>query len=102
MSHDVIFDELAYWYSLTSPTPEDSIPNTKHEASEAKPILEEEKINTLEENLILFRITRPNEEQIDMPASDEDSAMQSSWWKPRKRLTRKEKGKKKISETWKL
>ena len=98
MSRDVLFDELASWYSLLSPTPEDFIPIIEDEASEAELIQEEEEIETLEEGPISFRVSGPNEEQIDMSASDEDSVMQSLWWKPRKRLIRSAKGKKKTSK----
>ena len=57
---------------LSSPTPKDSIPITEDEVSEAKPIKEEEEIDTLEEILISFTLSGANEEQIDMPMRGED------------------------------
>ena len=72
MSRNVVFDKLESWYSLPSRTLEDSIPITEDESSEAVVILEEEEIDTLEKSLISFRLSGPNEEQIDMPMRGED------------------------------
>ena len=49
------------WYSLPSPTLGDSILLVEDEASEAHTILEEEQIDTLEESLISFQLSGPNE-----------------------------------------
>ena len=64
VSHDVLFDESASWYSLPSSTIDNSIPITKDEASGAEIIQEdeEEDIGTLEESLISFHSSGPNEE----------------------------------------
>ena len=67
-----MFDESEFWYSPLSLTPDNSIPITEDEASEAELILEEEEIDTLEESLISFRLSGPNEEQIDIVVSHED------------------------------
>ena len=57
-----MFNESSIWYQpLTNLTPMDSIPNFEDEASEAAPLVEED-INTLEESLISFRLSEPNEE----------------------------------------
>ena len=72
MSRNVVFDKLESWYSLPSRTLEDSIPITEDESSEAEVILEEEEIDTLEKSLISFRLSGPNEEQIDIVVSHED------------------------------
>ena len=91
------------WYLPPSPTPINSIPDSKDEASEADIPLNEE-ISTLEESLISFRLSGPNEglsrkgQPDDEPASSEVSVMQSLHQKPRRWLTRKEKGKMKMPE----
>ena len=104
VSRDVIFDESVSWYSPLSPTPDDSMLVVEDEATEAKMILEEEEIITLEESPISFQLTGLHDEldhegqPIEMLVSDEDSFVQSPRRKPRKRLTCKEKGKKKMSK----
>ena len=104
MSRDVVFDESSLWYSLLPLTPNDSVPIIEDESSESQLTLEEEKIDTLEKILISFWLSGLNDEldrdgqPIDMSASEEDSIVQSPWWKPRKWLTHKEKGKKRMSE----
>ena len=96
VSRDVVFDESESWYSLPFSTPADSIPITKDEANETEPILEEEKIDTLGESLIPFRLSGPNEEQFDMSLSDEDS---SPRWKSRNGLPSKRKGRRRCQST---
>ena len=65
---------------------------------------EEEDTDTLEESPISFQLSRPNErlsrndQSGEESASSGDSTMHSPCWKPRRRLTRKEKGKKKMPE----
>ena len=60
---------------------------------------DERKIGALEESPISFQLSGPNERlrRHDQPdeesASSEDSVVQSQHKKPRRRLTRKEKGK---------
>ena len=68
VSCDVVFDKSKSWYSLPSPTPDDPIPITKDEASEAEMIREEEEedVGTLEESPISFRLSGPNEELVGM------------------------------------
>ena len=53
---------MASWYSLPTPTPdEDPIP--EDEASEPEEVqVEDEDFGTLEESLISFRLSGPNEE----------------------------------------
>ena len=84
MSRDVLFDELASWYSLLSPTPEDFIPIIEDEAIKPNMIREEEEgFRTLEESLISFWLSGPNERLSQYDQSDEepmssgDSAMHS-------------------------
>ena len=66
--------------------------------------LEEEETRALEESPIPFRLSGPNERLSQHEQSDEDlknsgdSAVQSPRPKPRRRLTHKEKGKKKKPE----
>ena len=94
MSRDVLFDKSKSWYSLLSSTPENSIPIVEDEVGEAKMISEEEEIDTLEESLISFRLSRPNEEldcdgqPIDMLTRGKDSTVQSPQRKGRRRCLR--------------
>ena len=81
----------------------DSNPSIDDEVSEAEMPPDEPEIRTCEESPISFRLSglngglsryaQPDEE----PASSGDSAVHSPCTKPRRRLTRKEKGKKKVS-----
>ena len=77
------FDESTYWYASLTSTP-DSIPITEDEANEPEMIREEEEgFRTLEESLISFRLSGPNERLSQYDQSDEepmssgDSAMHS-------------------------
>mgnify|MGYP006889253426 FL=1 len=64
----------------------------------------EEEIGTQEESLISFWLSGPieepsqNDRSIEKTTSDEDSAMRSPRMKPKRRLTHKEKGKRKMLE----
>ena len=74
------------------------------ESNEADVPLDEREIGTHEENPISFQLRGPNGRLIRFDqfeqesASSGDSAMHSTRRKPGRRLTRKEKGKKKVSD----
>ena len=95
-----MFDESTSWYLL--PTLDlTSNPSSDDEANEAEVPSDEGEIRTLKESPISFplsglngRLSRFEEEQ----ASSGDSAVHSPRKKPRRQLTRKEKGKKKMPE----
>ena len=72
VNHDVFFDESTSLYSLPSPTPEDSKPIVGVEASAAGP-LNEEDIGALEESLISFRLSGPNEKPSQNNQLDDES-----------------------------
>ena len=65
---------------------------------------DERETETLEESPVSFRLSGPNErlsrfdQSDEEPTSSGDSAVHSPCKKPRRRLTRKEKGKKTMSE----
>ena len=67
-------------------------------------LADEEEIGALDESLISFRLSGPNEGLSPNDLSDEEptssgsSTVLSTHKKPRTRFTRKEKGKKKMSE----
>ena len=61
VSQDVLFDESASWYLSPFSTPIHSILNSKDEASEAEMPLNGEEIRALEESLISFWLSVPNE-----------------------------------------
>ena len=92
------------WYLPSPPTPEDSISSSKDEASEAEMPPDEREIGALEESPISSRLSGPNErlsrfDQLDEESeSSADSIVLSPCRKPRRRLTRKEKGKKYMPE----
>ena len=85
------------------PTPEDSNSSSEDEVSEAEMTPDEHEIGALEENPISFRLSGPNErlsrfdQSDEKPVSSGDAAVHSSRRKLRGRLTRNEKGKKKMS-----
>ena len=66
---------------------------------------DEPEIGTREESPISFRLSGPNgrlsqfDQSDEEPASSGDSVVHSSRKKPRRRLTPKEKGKKKVSDS---
>ena len=104
VNRDVVFNESKVLVFSSISDPEDSIPIIEDKNNEAELIPEEEGIDTLKESLISFWLSGLNDEldrdgqPIDMSASEEDSIVQSPWWKPRKRLTGKEKGNNKMPE----
>ena len=104
VSRNVVFDESTSWY--LPPTPAlDSNPSSDEEVIEDKMPPDEPKIGTHKESLISFRLSGPNGRlswfgQSDKePASSGDSAMHSPRKKSRRWLTRKVKGKKKVSDS---
>ena len=104
MSSDVVFDESTSWYLPPTPNPDSNL-SSDDEVSEAEKPLDEPEIGTREESPILFRLSGPNgrlsryDQSDEEPASSGDSAVHSPRRKPRRRLTRKEKGKKKVSDS---
>jgi hypothetical protein len=103
VSRDVVFDEDASWY-LPSIPPPDSNWSSDEDVSEAEVPREEPEIGTRPESPISVPLSGPCEglgrfdQSNDEPASSGDSAVHSQRRKPRRRFTRKEKGKKKVSE----
>ena len=101
VSCDVEFDESTSWYLPSPLTSEDSSPILEEEASEAEMPRDEGDIRALQESLILFRLSGLNERQGRRNQSDTetessgDSALHSPCRKPRRRLTCKQKGKRK-------
>ena len=77
MSQDVVFDEFVLWYLPSTPTPNSNL-ITEDAASEPETNREEEDevgdFGILEEGLILFRMSGPNESPIRNDQSDEDLA----------------------------
>ena len=88
------------------PTPtSDPDPMPEDEASEPEPAqVEDDEAGTQEESSELFRLSGPNErlgqsdQSDDETASSGDSVVVSPRKEPRRRFTRKEKGKKKMPE----
>ena len=99
-----MFDECTLWYLPSPLVPNDLIPNSEEEVSEAELPLHNEEIRALRESLISFRLSGPNEElsRDDQPFEDPTSSGDSVMLFPRKEsrspFTRKEKGTKKMSE----
>ena len=60
VSRDVVFDKTASWYLPSTRTP-NSIPISEDEVSKAKIPLDKGDIGSLEESLISFRLSGPNE-----------------------------------------
>ena len=79
MSHNVVVDESASWYSL--PILDDSMLITETEISEVEMMVKEEEIDTPDESPVSFRLSGPNEET----ASSEESVVQSPPQKLRRR-----------------
>mgnify|MGYP007129910000 CR=1 FL=1 len=96
-----MFDESASW-NLPPTLDLNSNPSSEDEVSEAEMPPDERETETLEESPVSFRLSGPNErpsrfnQSDEEPASSGDSAMQSPRRKPRRQLTCKEKGKKKM------
>ena len=103
VSRDVMFDESASWYIPSTPDL-NSNPSSKDAVSKAEMPPDEHEIGALEESRISFRLSGPNERLSRFDQSDEESAssvdsvVHSPRRKPRRWLTRKEKGKKKMPE----
>ena len=104
MSQDAEFDESTSWYSLPTLTT-DSDPMPKDEASEPEPAqVENDEARTKEESPESFRLSGPNDRLSQLDQSDDetasggDSVVLSPRKEPRRRFTRKEKGKKKMPE----
>ena len=104
MSCDVVFDESASWY--LPPTPDLNYnPRSDDEFSEAEMPSDKPEIRTHEESLISFQLSGPNGQLSRFDQSDEerassgDSAVHCPRRKSRRQLTRKEKGKKKLSDS---
>ena len=104
VSRDVVFDESASWYFPSSTNLDNSIPISEDEVNEAEMPLKGEEIRALEESPISFRLSGPNErlsrhdQSDEQSASSGDSIVHSPQPKSWRWLTRKEKGKKKMSE----
>ena len=79
-------------------------PSFDNEVSEAEMPPDEREIGTREESPITFRLSGPNgrlsrfDQSDEDPASSGDSDVHSPCKKLRRRLTHKEKGKKKVSD----
>ena len=103
VSHDVVFDESASW-NLPPTLDLNSNPSSEDEVSEAEMPPDERETETLEESPVSFRLSGANErlsrfdQSNEESASSGDSVVHSPRRKPRRRLTRKEKGKKKMLE----
>ena len=104
VSRDVVFDESKSWY--LPPTPElHSNLSSDDEVSEAELPPDEPEIETREESLISLRLSGPSgrlsryDQSDEEPASSGDSVVHSPRRKPRRWLTRKEKAKKKVSDS---
>ena len=103
VSRDVVFDESASWY--LPPTPDlNSNPSSEDEVSKDEMPPDEREVETLEESLISFRLSGLNERLSWVDQSDEESASSGDSVvhfprrKPKRWLTRKEKGKKKMPD----
>jgi hypothetical protein len=99
-----VFDESASWYLPATPQP-DSNPSSDEEVSEAEMPQDDPKIGTRPESPISVPLSVPSEglgrfnQSDDEPASSGDSAVHSPRKKPSRRFTRKEKGKRKVSDS---
>ena len=60
VSRDVVFNESMSWHLPSPPTPDDSIPISDEEVSEAEMPWDEGDIRALEESLISFLLSRLN------------------------------------------
>jgi hypothetical protein len=104
VSHDVVFDECVSWYLPPAPQP-DSNPSSDEDVSEAEMPRDEPEIGTWPESLISVPLSGPSEglsrfdNSVDEPASNGDSVVHSPRKKPRRWFTRKEKEKKKVSDS---
>jgi hypothetical protein len=105
VSRDVVFDESASWYLPSTPQP-NSNPSSDGEVSEAKMPPDEPEIGTRPESPISVPLSGPSvglgrfDQSDDEPLSSGDSVVHSLRMKPRRRFTRKEKGKRKVSDRY--
>jgi hypothetical protein len=103
ISCDVVFDESTSWYLPSIPQP-DSNPSSDEEVSEAEAPPDELEIGTRPESPISVPLTGPSaglgrfDQSDDEPASSGDSVVHSPRKQPKTRFTRKEKGKRKLSD----
>jgi hypothetical protein len=103
VSRDVVFDESTSWYLPSVPQP-DSNSSSDGEVSEAEMPPDEPKIGTQPESPISVPLTGPSaglgrfDQSDDEQASSKDSAVHSPRKKLKRRFTRKEKGKRKVSD----
>ena len=73
INRDVVFEELASLYLPSSPTSNNSIPISEDDVNEAEMPQDQEEIRSLEESLISFRLSEPNER----PSRNTTSQMRS-------------------------
>ena len=101
VNRDVVFDESPSWYLPSTPNLNSNL-SSEDEVSEAEMPPDECEIETLEASPILFRLSRLNErlsrrDPLDAETSSSGhSVVHSPRRKLRRRLTRKENGKKKM------
>jgi hypothetical protein len=101
VSRHVVFDEFASWYLPSIPQPDSNV-STDGEFNEEEMPRDEPEIGTRSESPISLPLSGPCgglgrfDQSDDEPASSGDSAVHSQRRKPRRRFTRKEKGKKKV------
>jgi hypothetical protein len=103
VSRDVVFDESTSWY-LPSVSQPDSNPSSDGEVSDAEMPPDVPEIGTQPESPISVPLTGPSaglgrfDQSDEEPVSSGDSAMHSPCKRPKRRFTRKEKGKRKVSD----
>jgi hypothetical protein len=103
VSRDVVFDESTSWYLPSAPQPE-ADPSSDEEVSNAEMPSDVPEIGTQPESPILVPLTGPSaglgrfDQTDEEPASSGDSVVHSLRKLPKRRFTRKEKGKKKVSD----
>jgi hypothetical protein len=102
VSRDVVFDESTSWYLPTAPQPETD-PSSDGEVSDVEMPPDVPEIGTQLESPISVPLTGPSAGLGRFDQSDEELAssgnlsMHSPPKQPKRRFTRKEKGKKKVS-----
>jgi hypothetical protein len=103
MSRDVVFDESASWYLPSIPPPDSNL-SSDGDVSKADVPREEPEIGTRPDSPISVPLSGPcvglgRFDQSDgETVSSGDSTVHSQRRKPRRRFTRKEKGKMKVSD----
>ena len=104
VSRHVVFDKSDSWYLPPPPIPDNSILISEDEVNEAEMPPDEEEIRALEENVIKFWLSGPNEvltrhdQSDEEPVSNGDSVALSPCRKTSRKPMRKEKGKMKMPE----